>query len=192
MQELSNEQLLELCLTDEQEAWPELRRRHVPALARFIAHLLHGQKSARCRADELAEEVLESLLERKAARLRGFQPARASFSTYLRVLAVQAVHLDYRQNERRGGLESALGQREPADVWDDDAATALLREEFVASLTPREQKYCRQVLLGEPDPAGPCHFTAAQGYKLRQRILKKAKEFCKNEEDGRGGRKKVR
>ncbi len=44
MQHLADEQLLQLCLADEQEAWLELRRRHVPALARFIEHLLHGQR----------------------------------------------------------------------------------------------------------------------------------------------------
>jgi DNA-directed RNA polymerase specialized sigma24 family protein len=192
MQELSDVQLVQRCLAGEQEAWEELRRRHIPALARFIQQQLHGRKSARARAEEMAEEVLESLLVPTPARLRRFQATRAPFPAYLRMLALQAVYLECRQDKRRKGRESALGQRDPADTWADDATTALLREEFVASLTPRELKYYRKELLGVPDPAGPCYFSPAQGYKLRQRILKKVKEFCKNEEVGRGGRKKVR
>jgi DNA-directed RNA polymerase specialized sigma24 family protein len=193
VQELSDKQLVELCLTEEVEAWPEMRRRHVPALVRFIAHQLHGQKSVRCRADDLAELVLESLLEGTRARLRRFDAARATFPAYLRMLAVQAVYRDCRHNKRRGGREAALGPLDPADTWADDAATTVTREEFVASLTPLQQKYCRQELLGETDPAGPYEFSPQQGYNLSQRILKKLKEFCKNT-DGikRGGIKKVR
>ncbi len=192
-QDVSDQQLVQRCLADGlAAAWGELRQRHVQILARFIQRRMHGHNNARGDAAEMAEAVLESLLVPTLARLRRFDPTRASFLTYLRVLAVQAVHLDYRQNKRRDGLEAAFGSLEPADAWDDEAATALLREEFVASLPPREQKYCRQELLGEAAPAGPCKFSPAQGYKLRQRILKKVKEFCKNEEVGRGGRKKVR
>ena len=97
----------------------------------------------------------------------------------MRVLAVQAVFLNARKNKGRSRRVSALGPLDPADTWADDAATALLQDEFVASLTPREQQYCRQVLLGETDPAGPCEFSAKQGYNLCQRILNKLKEFCK-------------
>ncbi len=140
-----------------------------------------ARRARRCRADDLAELVLESLLEGKRARLRRFDPDRASFPAYLRLLAVQAVQLECRQNKRRRQGESALGPLDPADTWADDAATVLLRQEFVASLTPLEQTYCRQELLGETVPGGPYEFSAKQGYNLSQRILKMLKEFCKKQ-----------
>jgi DNA-directed RNA polymerase specialized sigma24 family protein len=188
-QELSDHQLVERCLTGNSAAWATLRRRHLGALAAFIRRLLEGGKDAGRRAEELAEEVIESLLMPGPERLRRFQPTRAPFPAYLRALALQAVQLDYRKNKRRAKREREIGERDFAHAGGDDAALTLLREEFVSSLSPREQKFCRQELLGEADPAGSVEYSMAQVYKLRQRILKKAKEFCKN--DGGGVKKRV-
>jgi DNA-directed RNA polymerase specialized sigma24 family protein len=162
-QEESDHELVQWCLAGEPDAWVELRRRHVQALARLIQRLLHHRTNARGHAEEMAEEVFESLLMPTQARLRRFQPARASFPTYLRLLALQAVHLDYRKNKRRAGLESELGGLEPAGAWDDDTVFALLLEEFVTSLPPRQQNYCRQELLGEPHPGRSLHVLRGAG-----------------------------
>lgn len=183
---LSDQQLVERCLKGNAAAWTTLRRRHRAALAVFLRRMLGGEKDAGRRAEELAEEVLESLLVPGMERLRRFQPTRAPFPAYLRALALQAVQLDYRKNRRRAIVERELGERDLAHAEDDDAALALLREEFVSSLPPGEQKFCRQELLGEVDPAGAAEYSTAQWYKMRQRIFKKYKEFCKNGDAGEG------
>lgn len=189
-QQASDDELIERCLAGDPSAWSALRQRHLADLAGYVRRLLQGQQNVSVRGQEIAEEVLESLLVPDKNRLLRYQPGQAPFGAYLRVLALQAVQLDYRKNKRRKAAEGTLGEGDPADSGADDEATALFREDFIASLRPEDQAYCRHILLGEPDLTGSYKFSAAEGYEIRRRILNAAKEFCKRYGGGKKNLKK--
>lgn len=175
---LSDNELIEQCLAGDPNAWSELRERHLAPLVDYVRRLLHGQRNLGVRAQEIAEEVLESLMVPSKRRLERYRPERAPLGAYLRGLALQAVQLDYRKNKRRK-VETRLEEHDPADLWADDEATLLLQEEFMASLLPEDQAYCRFILLGEPDLTGSYRCSAEDGYAIRRRILNAAKAFWK-------------
>ena len=78
-----------------------------------MRHLLYGQRNVPVRAEEIAEDVLESLLERNNERLRRYQPDRVPPGAYLRVLALQGIWSTTRTNAARRRRARWVGATQP-------------------------------------------------------------------------------
>jgi hypothetical protein len=165
--------LVQGCLAHREDAWQVLYQHYQGRLARSVLRLLGSGKRNLGLAEEIAHDTLSSLCEQDCHRLRVFNSRLCCLHLYLRVLALQRVQLRYRQTHRPGYHEIPLGAYEPPDTGVTIEFLEAQLQALKAMLTPQEQRYFRQELLGEPAPAEPFAFSAPNAEKLRQRVRRK-------------------
>jgi hypothetical protein len=159
------------CREHQEDAWQILYYHYCGPLALAIVRLLGFGKQNWGLAEELAHDVLSSLVENDYYRLRVFDSRRCCLRVYLGRLALQRVQLRHRLSRRH--REVPLGAHEPSDTGlTIEFLEACLRA-LEPTLTPQERRFFRQELLGQPLPEGPYVFSPANAEKLHQRVRRK-------------------
>ncbi len=172
--DLPTPELIQRCLEDEDFAWWHLQQRYWGYLLRSIRYWLAERARDAYLVATLATNVWTSLWGpkkdgRTCGRLAGYKPQESDFATFLHLLAHHEVRRISTRRTREvpaGSLLDAEMPQRRTPVLD----AGLTFEEFARLLTKPRQKYFWQELLGQGE--GPqTEFTAANAWKLRQRLL---------------------
>jgi DNA-directed RNA polymerase specialized sigma24 family protein len=164
-------------------------------MRRYEAELLaHVQRQLRNRqqAEEVAAWVWESLAMPNSSQLKKFDPARADFLTYLKLLADSRIRQNRRNVQKRkhpepGALPDSFEDAHAANPL-ADLLDAEFMERLQARLTPPELQFFRQERLHERGLLTHVDFLPAYQRKLAERILKKAMQLRKEDGGGVGGK----
>ncbi len=146
--------LAQRCVRGDVAAWNDIYAQNHDRLCRSIRILLGSLCDANL-VDEIAARVWYALVENDGKLLERYKPARkASLITFMRAVARDVIHRYIRTEVRRR-------QREAASLRQKSAGRGIAREvitdslnDFLATLTPREQKFCHEFLL-QPREEGP-------------------------------------
>jgi DNA-directed RNA polymerase specialized sigma24 family protein len=152
------------------DAWQLLYHIYQPGLVLALGRLLQVPSAESDLVQELAQRVWCALQKNN---LQGFDPTKASFATFLAVLARRQLGLYRRDEARRTSDEDSPHAPEPADFHADVVQEKSWIEEFDAALTPRELAFFHKVLLGESTIAGELGLSDANMRTLKKQILKK-------------------
>jgi len=125
-------------------------------------------------AEEIAAAVWCSLCADSFMRLRRFDPAMGGFLRYLGLLARGEIWRRKRADRSRALRESRAARKESTVP---ECERALIIQEFLDTLTPREREFCLAYLLNEFDPSSCRNFSAANGWQLRSRVFKKFRTY---------------
>jgi DNA-directed RNA polymerase specialized sigma24 family protein len=173
--DLPVEALVQRCAGGDAAAWAELWRRYKPSLELVIRPLLGSRAADILLVEQLTANVWVALWKNDCKRLRGYDPVRGSFISYLRLHAKDEVLDWFRERSRYdqrhqslGGIHLLLHSSADADLVSD-----VSRREFEATLGGDELRYFQEHLLGAPKQPESQEFTRAYGYKLKHLLLTK-------------------
>jgi len=180
-------ELVARCAAGEVGAWEELYDQcHVPLL-RAIRCLLGQTVPDQNLIDELAARVWYALIDKDGKLLARFDKQRgARLGTFLRHVARDVTARHFRTEIRRRHRERIAGKRHETKrraTGDAEAAMA----EFVDTLSPGEQAFLEQHLLGnEPADGEGAVYSQANIWQIASRIRRKLGQFFSTAEDGCG------
>ena len=177
--------LAQRCVRGDVAAWSEIYAQHHDRLCRSIRIMLGSLPDANL-VDEIAAHVWYALVADDGKLLARYTPARkASLITFMRALARDKIKCYVRSEVRRR-------QREAAALWQNSAGRDHAHEaisasinDFLATLTPLEQKFCREFLLqprgdGLIEGFGPTHVSSANVWQQTRRLYLKMLEFLRS------------
>lgn len=135
---------LERCCRGDAEAWQDLVVSTVPLVSSAVRRVLRGPTlpGRGLDVDDIVQDVFVRLMKDDFRVLRGYDPARASFSTWITIVA-RSVTLDIvrRQHRETADLDAvpvvgiSLGDHDPPMAWDDLPLNALSdRQQLVMQL----------------------------------------------------------
>jgi RNA polymerase sigma factor (sigma-70 family) len=115
-QDLSDRELVDLCLQGEQQAWTEFLRRFQPIIAGVIAATIRRRTLPdRALVDDLVQAVLLKLCDRDCRAMRTFHWLNEnSFRAFLKVVSSNAVQDYFRKPASR--LEVGFEEEDEPDV----------------------------------------------------------------------------
>lgn len=166
------------CLAGEVAAWEDLYGRFHEPLCRAIRGMLGGGGSDLSRVDEVAARVWYALVRNDGELLGRFDPARHTrLGGFLRGLARIEIMQYYRAEYRRRAQETACcaaraGRESAASDWEVSA----MIDDFAATLTPSEQEFLEEHLLGG-DETDSQRWSDATIWQRCHRIRTKLKAF---------------
>jgi hypothetical protein len=95
--------------------------------------------------------------------------------TYLAALARREIWKRYRRAQSRQSREIRAARVDA--TLGDDGRCALLLEEFLETLTPRERQFCLTYLMAIEQAAEPPGVSACNAWQLRSRVMRKLRSF---------------
>ena len=134
--------------------------------------------------DEIAARVWYALVANDGELLSRYEPSRgARLITFMRARAKSEMAHAIRDEVRRRKRELAALRETPRYQGQDGTRSANVLAEFFGTLTPREQVFCNEHLLGEPsDMAGRTYSTSTSNIsQCSHRILRKLLRFLGRE-----------
>ena len=174
----SDRRLAKRCLEGEVAAWEELYGHFHEPLCRAIRGMLGGGGSDLSRVDEIAARVWYALVREDGELLKRFDPARHTrLGGFLRGLARIEIMQYYRAEYRRRAQETAccVGRAGRESVASDWQVSAMI-DDFATTLTPGEQEFLEEHLLGE-DETDRQRWSDATIWQRCHRIREKLKAF---------------
>jgi DNA-directed RNA polymerase specialized sigma24 family protein len=173
MERPSDRDLIEACKKRDEHAWKELVERHERSVRLSIREKLgESAKDIELVAD-LAQEVLVALIEKGYRRLGLYDPERGCFATFLKALASEIIQRWRFRESTRTEREFPLIGHEPIEPGSDTGLVQAELAEFRESLTPQENRYLEENLMGERHPEEP-PLSAANARQLKHRLEQKA------------------
>src|SRR5262249_25262183 len=143
--------LAKRCLEGDPAAWSDLYSRHHDRLCRSIQIML-GPLADSNLVDEIAARVWYALVANDGKLLEQYRPEHnASLITFLRLIARDKIkcyvrsEVRRRQREALAVCQSSVGSGKDSEIITDSIS------DFLATLTPREQKFCQEHLLQSSD-----------------------------------------
>jgi hypothetical protein len=174
--------LLNGCLAGDGDAWRQLHHRYYGPLLRWVTRRLSTHAYRGVSAEDIAAAVWEALWTDHGRRLRAYDSSRASFATYLRMLARARLRLLFRRHPLGfAAREVALGERDLADEQAVGLSFEALLEDFLPLLTPRERWFLLTHLLGGDGTSPEGRLSPDSYWKLRQRIWLKLLTFLQDQ-----------
>lgn len=170
---LDEQRLIERCLRRDPIAWQALFQCYQPRLLLLIKFML-GSKGSQEQAEEIAAAVWSSLCGEGYSRLRQYDPRAGRLLTYLAGLARREIWKGRRSDRSRYLRECSVAREEATR---DEIDRGLYFGEFLATLTRREREFCLTELLALHEATSSPTFTAANGWQLRCRILRKFRAY---------------
>jgi hypothetical protein len=170
--------LAKRCLAGEVAAWEELYTQcHDPLLV-SIRIMLGSQSADANLVDEIAARVWYALVANDGELLSRYKPSRgARLITFMRARANSEIVRYIRTEVRHRKRELAALRERPQHQGQDGAQPISVLAEFLGTLTPREQVFCSEHLLGEtPDALGPA-YSVPNIWQLSHRIRRKLLRF---------------
>jgi DNA-directed RNA polymerase specialized sigma24 family protein len=169
--------LVARCLRGDAAAWQTLFELYHPRFVIIIRSLLRGGNGAE-HAEEIAAAVWSSLCSEGYSHLRRFDPRSGRLLAYLAAMARREIWRERRSEQRRHSREYRVARAEA--TW-DDVSRGLAFNEFLATLTGREREFCLSELLRLTEYTAPSPLSAANGWQLRCRVLKKFRIYVLRE-----------
>jgi hypothetical protein len=175
----ADRQLVDRCLAGDVAAWSLLYQQTHDSLLATIRNFLGRAGHDRNLVEEIAARVWYAVVKDDFALLARFDVRRSCrLSTFLSVLAKSETRMLFRSERRRRSREQLVSRPE---LNDDSAAPGALAtdEEFLATLSPAELTFYRDVLVAPSDRRD----LAEQGYssenmwQLNYRVRKKLERF---------------
>ena len=143
--------LAQRCVRGEVAAWNEIYTRYHDRLCRSIRIMLGSLSDANL-VDEIAARVWYALVVDDGKLLERYTPARkASLITFMRILARGEINRHIRSEVRRRQRERTVSRQTVTVGAATHEAIAGSISDFLATLTPREQKFCNEFLLESPE-----------------------------------------
>ena len=170
--------LAKRCLAGEVAAWEELYAQcHEPLLV-SIRIMLGPQSADASLVDEIAARVWYALVANDGELLSRYKPSRgARLITFMRARANSEMVRYIRAEVRRRKRELAALRERPQYQGQDGAQPVNVLAEFLGTLTPREQVFCSEHLLGEPSDAVGRTYSTSNIWQLSHRIRRKLLRF---------------
>lgn len=146
--------LVDRCLTGEVAAWEELYCRYHVFLCDSIKSLLRlGSRDANL-IDEIAARVWYLLIKNDGDLLDRFDPEWGlRLASFLRGLARIEMMQYFRADRRRQARETEASRRSRISPRISDGQFRAMLQEFLATLTPGEQRFLEDYLLLSPSVA---------------------------------------
>jgi hypothetical protein len=170
--------LAKRCLAGEVAAWEELYTQcHEPLLVSI--RIMLGSLSADANlVDEIAARVWYAFVANDGKLLSRYKPSRgARLITFMRARADSEIMRYIRSEVRHRKRELTALRERPHYQGQDGAQLVNVLAEFFATLTPHEQVFCSEHLLGESsDVLGPAYSTP-NIWQLSHRIRRKLLRF---------------
>lgn len=167
------EGLVTRCLNGEHLAWDILFRRYHPRLVTIIRSLMRNGSGPE-QAEEIAATIWFSLCSQEFARLRRYNPLAGGLLGYLASLARREIWSRRRSERSRLTRESRAARDEA--TW-DELDDRLNIQDFLTTLTRREREFFLAELTQQPRIANEPPGSAANGWQLRCRVLKKFRMY---------------
>jgi DNA-directed RNA polymerase specialized sigma24 family protein len=177
--------LIARCLRGDADAWQTLFELYHPRFVIIVRSLLRGGDGAE-HAEEIAAAVWSSLCSKGYSHLRRFDPKAGRLLAYLAAMARREIWRERRSEQRRHARECSVARKEATR---DEVGRGLAFNEFLATLTGREREFCLSELLGQGEYTASSPLSAANGWQLRCRVLRKFVLYILQEnrrESGRG------
>jgi DNA-directed RNA polymerase specialized sigma24 family protein len=178
-QRRAERRLVERCRARCERAWERLIRGYGPGLLRFIASRLGPRWRGGSLAEDIAQEVWDSLVDPDMRRLEAFDPDRAEggLAAYLNALAVQVIQRHFRTLKYRGEHECPL--KDAARVFDpgfDPQQAGFLLAELEGGLTPALDEVLRHDLAWPEEPDAVLGISPAAVRQRRCRLRARGEE----------------
>jgi DNA-directed RNA polymerase specialized sigma24 family protein len=167
------ERLVARCLQGEHTAWETLFRDYHPQLVSIIKSLTPHESGAE-QAEEVAAAVWSSLCGGAFSRLRRYDPRTGRLLGYLARMARSEIWRERRSERRRYTRECKAARKEA--TW-DEVGRELILQEFLTTLSHREREFCLSYLMQQANSPVRPKVSAANGWRLRSRVLKKFRTF---------------
>jgi len=166
------------CLAGEVAAWEELYAQcHEPLLV-SIRIMLGSQSADASLVDEIAARVWYALVANDGQLLSRYKPSRgARLITFMRARASSEMVRYIRTEVRRRKRELAALRERPQYQGQDGTQPVNVLAEFLGTLTPREQVFCNEHLLGEPSDVVGRTCSTSNIWQLSHRIRRKLLRF---------------
>ncbi len=161
----------ERCLEGEETAWALLYEGNFPGLVFYSRSLLVSGPIPGLTPDDVAENVFGSHWENDCHLIRYYEPERAPWQAFLRLLARRQVITGHRREH-----ECALTDGDLVDHGADGGLVEAEFHEFADALTAQLRQWFAEEVLGVTDPAAPSTSPAARR-KRRERVFRKAAEY---------------
>jgi hypothetical protein len=174
----TDRRLAKRCLAGEVAAWEEMYGHFHEPLCRAIRGMLGVGGSDLSRVDEIAARVWYALVRDDGALLDRFDPARHTrLGGFLRGLARIEIMQYYRSEFRRRAQETAccVGRTSGETSTSDWQMSAMI-DDFATTLTPGEQEFLEEHLLGQSDEDQK-RWSDATVWQRCHRIREKLKTF---------------
>lgn len=173
----SDHRLAKRCLAGDVAAWEELYGRFHEPLCRSISSMMGSGGCDLSRVDEIAARVWYALVRNDGELLDRFDPARHTrLGGFLRGLARIEIMQYYRAENRRRVKETACVYPSADESGVSDWQMSALIEDFATTLTPGEQDFLEEHLLGQSDEASEAR-SQATIWQRCHRIREKLKAF---------------
>lgn len=176
---LAERLLIRQCQQGDQAAWFELFRRYRECVWRAARRCLGSEGCNEDLVEEMTAEVWASLGVHSGKRLRGYDPDRSLFATFLASRTWQVVQNDRKKRARRRRLEVQPGpdDPEPAAFGVPVERLESCLEDFLTTLPGWEAAFCRDNVLRLRDPEVLATMTAGCFNKRVERRRRKFKRF---------------
>jgi hypothetical protein len=174
--------LVQRCIRGEVLAWEEIYHKCHDPLCTAIRIRLGILARDPHLVDEIAARSWYAIIEKDGAKLRKYDPKRgAGILTFLKLIAYDEISRYILSNQRRIKREMVSQMRKGRSkaTTSGESMTAALSE-FLVTLSPREQAFCREHLLLVEDENGVQSDFACSATNIRQithRIYKKFLNF---------------
>ncbi|MEN6450847.1 MAG: hypothetical protein ABFC96_10165 [Thermoguttaceae bacterium] len=166
------------CVAGDVAAWEELYAQCHDPLCASVRVLLGRRGGDPDLVDEIAARVWYRLVDKDGELLSRYAPDRgARLTTYLRALAKDEMCRHFRAASRRRQREAIAVQARPK--WEESGIELLSHDvtSFLATLTPQEHAFCREVLLGDNDSSRGNARTKTSVWQLTHRVYQKFRRF---------------
>lgn len=174
--------LAQRCIQGDVASWNEIYARYHDRLCRSIQIML-GPLSDGNLVDEIAARVWYCLVADDGKMLERYTPTRkASLITFMRLLARDEINRYVRSEVRRRRREAAVFRQKSVGHDDAHHGGADVLSDFLATLSPPEQRFCHEFLMQSPedgliDGLGPAHLSSANVWQRTRRLYLKMLDF---------------
>jgi DNA-directed RNA polymerase specialized sigma24 family protein len=166
------------CVAGEVAAWEQLYTQCHDPLCDFVRFTLGRGKSNRDLIDEIAARVWYRLVDNDGELLARYSPKRgARLITFMRALAKDEIRRNFRTEARRRNRESIAVKTCPRRGESDFDILGSDLKQFLTTLTPKEHKFCCEVLLADSGVAEGVVRTRSNVWQLTHRVYAKLLHF---------------
>jgi len=177
-QVLADRRLVDECLSGAPRAWSALYHHCHDGLLGSIRAFLGRNSSDSSLVDEIAARVWYALVRHDFQLLARFDVSRGCrLSTFLSVLAKTEARLLLRSERRRRIREHAVSRQESGRLAASDSTETVTEEEFVATLSPAERCFYKDVLKASYEASVADNYSPQNTWQLRHRVRKKLERF---------------
>jgi hypothetical protein len=170
--------LVERCLAGEVAGWEEFYSQCHDALMVSIRLMLGRVGDDANLVEEIAARVWYALVANDGALLMRYDPGRgARLITFMRALAKDEINRHFRAEIRRRERELVAGRARPQNQAPEAGESSGSLAEFLGTLTPHEQVFCRDYLLAEPSGTTQPAHSRANIWQLSRRVYQKLLRF---------------